>query len=350
MRTWSIFGVSLLTATIGFGQSTTLQWQPQTSGVTARLCGISAVSPDVAWTSGASGTVLRTSDAGKTWQPRPVPGATTLDFRDVDAISAEVAYALSIGPGEASRIFKTRDGGATWTLQLANTDPQVFLDAMAFRDEAHGVAFSDSVAGHFVIFTTANGGADWRRVPTDRLPPALPGEGAFAASGSNVALGSGGRIWIGTTASRVLSSSDDGLTWRVVTTPVAAGEATGIFSIAFRDAAHGVVVGGNYQQEGRAVNNVAVTSDGGVTWTLARGLSGFRSAVAWWPGGGGGWLAVGPAGADWSSDDGRTWTAAGDQGYDALSVVPGGAAAWASGAGGRLARVTRVRPLAFAIP
>jgi len=321
----------------------TVRWQPQTSGVTVRLRGVSAVSADVAWASGAQGTVLRTLDGGRSWHARPVAGAAALDFRDVDAISAQTAYALSIGHGEASRIYKTRDGGATWTLQLANPDPKVFLDAMAFRDEAHGVAFSDSVDGQFVVFTTANGGQVWTRVPPERLPPALPGEGAFAASGTNVAVGPTGRIWIGTTASRVLRSADDGRTWSVAATPLATGQATGIFSIAFRDTSHGVVVGGNYQQEALAVDNAAVTSDGGATWTRtgARGLSGFRSVVAWWPGKGRGWLAVGPTGADWSADDGRTWSPAGGDGYDALSITPDGAVAWASGAGGRLARVSR---------
>ncbi|MEZ5291199.1 MAG: hypothetical protein R2745_08960 [Vicinamibacterales bacterium] len=318
-----------------------VQWTPVESGVTARLRGVSTVSADVAWASGAAGTVLRTVDGGRTWTPRPVDGAAALDFRDVDAPSAEVAYVLSIGPGEASRIYKTADGGRTWTLQLANTDPKVFLDAMAFRDEAHGVAFADSVDGRFVVFTTANGGAEWTRIPPDRLPPALPGEGAFAASGSNVALDRRRAIWIGTTAGRVLASHDEGRTWRVVRTPVATGDATGIFSIAFRDPRHGVVVGGTYTDERAATDNVAVTADGGASWTRpARGLTGFRSAVTWWRDG---WLAVGPTGADWSADDGRTWTPAGGDGYDAVSVAPDGALAWASGAGGRLGKVTRPR-------
>ena len=107
--------------------------------------------------------------------------------------------------------------------------------------------------------------------PTGRVsrpiacPPALPGEGAFAASGTNVAV-HGTHIWIGTTASRVLHSADAGRTWTVTTTPVATGKATGIFSIAFRDARHGVVVGGNYTKEADAIANVATTEDGGATW------------------------------------------------------------------------------------
>ena len=67
------------------------------------------------------------------------------------------------------------------------------------------MAFSDSVDGQFVLFTTTNGGRTWDRMPAERLPPALPNEGAYAASGTNVAV-AGSHVWIGTTASRVLHS------------------------------------------------------------------------------------------------------------------------------------------------
>jgi len=317
-------------------------WQPQPSGVAGRLRGVSAVSPTVAWASGAAGTVLRTTDGGEHWQLRQVAGAETLDFRDVDAMSDQVAYALSIGAGASSRIYKTLDGGAHWDLQFANTDPKVFLDAMSFWDADHGIAFSDSVDGRFVILTTGNGGRSWERVPADRLPPALPGEGAFAASGTNVALFGNDQAWIGTTASRVLRSSDGGRSWTATPTPLATGQATGIFSIAFRDASHGVIVGGDYRKESEAIDNAAVTTDGGATWSLVRdrGLSGFRSVVAWLPRTTGAVLALGPSGADWSSDEGRTWTRVEAEGFDTFSVAPGGSVAWAAGQGGRISKLT----------
>jgi photosystem II stability/assembly factor-like uncharacterized protein len=226
-------------------------------------------------------------------------------------------------------------------LQFANTDPDVFLDAMTFRDRTHGVAFSDSVNGQFVILTTSNG-RTWERIPAERLPPALPGEGAYAASGTNVAMAAG-RIWIGTTAGRVLRSADEGRTWTVSNTGLATGKASGIFSIAFRDAQHGVVVGGDYQQEAAAIDNVAWTSDGGTTWTLAkeRGLSGFRSVVAFVAAGSGsksGLIAIGPLGADWSDDDGRTWRTVEAAGFDTFSAARDGRIGWAAGAGGRISR------------
>jgi photosystem II stability/assembly factor-like uncharacterized protein len=203
------------------------------------------------------------------------------------------------------------------------------------------VAFSDSVDGRFVILTTTDGGRSWARVPADRLPPALPGEGAFAASGTNVALNGSG-VWIGTTAGRVLSSSDRGRTWTISKTPIRTGESAGIFSLAFRDSRHGVVVGGDYKDESDAVDNAAFTRDGGRTWTLAtgRGLSGFRSVVAWVPGTAESLIALGPSGADWSADGGRSWAPAPGEGFDTFSFAGSGPAGWGSGAGGRIAKLT----------
>ena len=312
-------------------------WTQQLTGVNVRLRGISAVSDRIAWASGANGTVLRTTSGGDTWTRVAVPGADALDFRDVDAFSADVAYILSIGNGEASRIYKTTNGGRDWTLQLANRDPNVFLDAMAFWTRDHGLAYSDSIDGRFVIFMTTNG-RTWERIPADHLPPALPGEGAYAASGTNVTI-QGDHAWIGTTASRVLHSADRGKTWTVVQTPVATSESAGIFSIAFRDALHGIIVGGDYRKESEAVRNAAMTSDGGKTWTLSNGLSGYRSAVAFVPRTKRTWLAIGPLGADLSEDDGRTWTPLPGAGFDAFSFAPDRPVGWGSGQRGGIARL-----------
>ena len=315
-------------------------WTEQTSGVTARLRGVSAVDVRVAWASGSGGTVVRTTNGGTTWQPVAVPDGAKLDFRDVDAMSENVAYVLSIGPGESSRIYKTRDGGKTWRLQFTNADPKAFFDAMAFWNEDHGIAFSDSVDGRLVIIRTDNGGRTWTRVPADALPPAVENEGAFAASGTNVAMYGRDHVWIGTSTSRVLRSVDGGNTWAVASTPIATGASTGIFSIAFRDAQHGVIVGGDYRKEADAIDNAAVTSDGGKTWTLVKGLSGFRSVVAPVPGTASTWIAVGPQGADQSTDDGRTWRPLdGSSGLHTFSFAPRSRTGWGAGENGRIMRL-----------
>lgn len=333
----------------------TPHWTLQTSGVTARLRGVSAVSDRVAWASGSGSTVLRTADGGATWQKLSVT-TDQLDFRDIDAIDDHRAYALSIGNGPASRIYKTTDAGATWTVQFKNDDDKAFFDAMSFWDADHGIVLGDSIDGQFCIMTTETGGRLWSRVPNSRLPPASANEGAFAASGTNIALFDKTHAWIGTGAAakaRVLCTTDRGHTWKISETPLRAGPSAGIFSVAFRDAKNGVIVGGDYKLEDEAVDNCAVTSDGGATWTLVKGLSGFRSAVAYVP-----WMkrpagptgqprpysdilvAVGPSGTDYSTDDGHTWTRLNGTGFDTLSFARGRTIGWGAGARGTVGRLT----------
>lgn len=313
-------------------------WTALTSGVTSRLRGVSAVNERVVWASGSQGTVIRSQDGGTSWQQQTVPDAEKLDFRDVDAVDERTAYVLSIGNGDASRIYKTSDAGATWTLQFRNEDPKAFFDAMTFRDARHGFAFSDSIDGKFVILSTNDGGGHWNRIPDAALPAALAGEGAYAASGSNIAVW-GNRVWIGTTASRVLWSDNGGRSWSVSKTPLATGPSAGIFSIAFTDAANGIVVGGDYKLEAQAVDNAAITTDGGRTWRAIMGLSGFRSAVAYIPGRKQTVVAVGPSGTDLSMDGGQTWKPIAGAGFHALSVAPKTPIAWGVGEKGAIARI-----------
>ena len=329
----------ILLCTVGAQSVSAPQWQSQISGTTVRLRGVSAVSATVAWASGNNGVYLKTTDGGVNWKAATVPGAEGLDFRDVEAFDANTAYLLSIGEGELSRIYKTVDGAKTWKLQFTNRNPKAFFDALAFWDSRRGVAISDSVDGRFVIIKTTDGGENWKEIPSDKLPAALPGEGAFAASGTCVITQDKNNIWIGTTASRTLRSTDGGETWQVSTTPIQGGQSSaGIFSIAFKDARNGVIVGGDYKKENEARDNVATTSDGGRTWKLVKGPlpSGFRSAVAYQPGSSA-LVTVGPAGSDYSLDGGASWTPIGGAGFHALSFTRTGDG-WAVGEGGRVAK------------
>src|SRR5262245_47506002 len=90
------------------------QFQEQAVDTKSDFRGPCVVSAKVVWASGTKGTFARTTDAGKTWAVGTVPGADKLDFRDVEAFGEKTAYLLSAGPGDASRIYKTVDGGKSW--------------------------------------------------------------------------------------------------------------------------------------------------------------------------------------------------------------------------------------------
>jgi photosystem II stability/assembly factor-like uncharacterized protein len=278
---------TLLVAAMAWGQSGP---RVQFSHTTENLRGVSVLSRQIAWASGTHGTYLRTIDGGTTWRPAQVPDASALDFRGLVAFSADEAFLMSAGPAEQSRIYHTSDAGRHWQLQFTNTNPKGFFDAMAFWDSKHGVVVGDPIPDAsgkltFEILVTDDG-QNWKPIPPARLPAAVEGEGAFAASNTSIAIAStASDIWFagGGKTARVFHSPDRGQSWQVFDTPMAHGpDSAGIFSIAFRDAMHGVIAGGDYKRPKEDGPNLAFTEDGGKTWTLPslRPLAYF-SAVAY---------------------------------------------------------------------
>ncbi len=247
----------------------------QPSHTSESLRGASAVSKNTAWASGTHGTYLRTTNAGRTWTPAQVPNAAALDFRAVVAFSADEAFLMSAGPGDQSRIYHTTDAGQHWQLQFTNPNPKGFFDSMVFWDRTHGIVLGDPIPDEkgqlkFELLIT-NNGQSWTSIPPAQLPPAIEGEGAFAASNSCLAIVDS-NIWFATggKAARVFHSLDRGQTWQVSDTPILQGlDSAGIFSIAFHDQTHGVIAGGDYKHPGQDGPNLAFTADGGKTWTLS---------------------------------------------------------------------------------
>ena len=312
----------------------------QTSGTDALLIGSDAVSDDVVWLSGTGGTVLRTTDGGASWQASVIPGADTLQLRDIVGLDARTALALSIGTGASSRIYKTTDGGASWRTTFVNQDAAGFFDCMAFWDGAHGLAFSDSIEDGFLVVTTSDGGETWQRVPPSALPAPASGEGGFASSGTCVTT-RGDAAWIATgnaSPARVLRTDDRGATWTAATAPVASGEAAGLTSVVFRTDDVGVALGGDIANADSTVDAVARSADGGRSWTAGGRLPfpGAAYGAAYVPGTGE-LVAVGPGGAALSRDDGASWTLLDDRTFWGV-VAASPDAVWMVGPDGRIVR------------
>ena len=318
---------------------------PQQSGTTALLQAVSTVDDRIVWVSGHAGTYARTLDGGATWTAGRVPGADTLQFRDVHAVSADTAYLMSAGSGELSRVFRTLDGGRTWTQQHLNREPEAFFDCMDFWDVRTGVVFSDAVGGRHFMLRTTDGGEHWERIDPERLPPAAPGEGGFAASGTCITAVGSGTAFAGTgnaPQAHVLKTIDTGRTWTARSVPVVGGEAAGIASVAFRDSRNGVALGGEIGKPAARGDYVAVTSDGGETWAAGGRFTfpGAAYGAAYVPGVRAAPLvAVGPGGADMSRDDGRTWARLDTLAYWSIGFASP-RAGWAVGPRGRIVRIT----------
>jgi photosystem II stability/assembly factor-like uncharacterized protein len=342
----SLLTVVLALAAISLGftsnEHPSFAWQLTPTGSDARLRGLAAISADVVWASGSEGTVLRTIDGGQTWQSVGPPGTADLQFRDIEAWGPDRAAILAIGPGDFSRVYVTRDGGQSWSLGFVNDDPNAFYDCMAFFNKKHGLAVSDPVNGAFRVIATDDGGLSWQVVPAD-MPLALPGEFGFAASGQCLVTVGSHNAWIGSgggATTRVFHSTDGGTTWTVASTPVRSGPTAGIFALAFRDKRQGLAIGGDFAAPVPAPDGLALTRDGGATWSLvpdADAPNEYRSGVTWRDARTA--IAVGPTGSDVSFDRGATWTRFDDGSFDTVDCHE--KACWASGEQGRVAFLTQ---------
>jgi photosystem II stability/assembly factor-like uncharacterized protein len=313
----------LLLLLLLFSFPTEAQWRVvQTSEIDTNLRGVSAAyAPDakgvpgpVVWVSGSNGVILRSLNEGKTWKRLHVTDGDKLDFRGIIAFNASTAYLMSSGEGEKSRIYRTTDGGETWKLQYTDKRNAFFLDALACWSEKECLALSDPVDGRFLVLSTTDG-EHWTPLRNDKIPAALPAEGAFAASNSSLALALRGEFYFATggPAARVFHTTDMGRNWTVTETPVAHGKpSAGIFSIVHRYSADTnqpgtlLVVGGDYQTPTQDVLVCAYSTDGGKTWQLSKqGPGGYRSAVGAFDSFT--FFAVGPNGEELSRDHGAHW-------------------------------------------
>jgi photosystem II stability/assembly factor-like uncharacterized protein len=332
---------------------------PQNSGTTNGLIAVSPVNPQIVWASGRNGTFTLTTDGGKTWKAGVVPGAEALQFRDVQGVSAKVAYLLSIGTSGSPtdfRIYKTEDGGATWTMQFENQNPAAFYDCFAFWTPKKGIAHSDSVNGVFPDLRTTDG-TTWQDI-SGNMPPALPSEASFAASGTCVATQGGQNAWIatgGSSSARILATRDGGDTWNAYDTPLVSSPSAGAFTVAFRNPWNGIVGGGDLDPNDPNNAATATSSDGGKTWKLTNpppvtgaifGLSYVGNGDgngSQKPGDDGGRTVVITAndgGAAWTPDEGHTWyTLPGVTGYWAVAFASP-KAGWLVGINGTILKIS----------
>jgi photosystem II stability/assembly factor-like uncharacterized protein len=318
------------------------------------LIAVSPVNPAVVWASGAGGTFVVTTDGGKNWRSGVVPGAETLQFRDVQGITDKIAYLMSIGNNPTDfRIYKTTDGGAHWTMQFENHLTGAFYDCFSFWTPQRGIAHSDSVNGVFPDLRTTDG-TTWQDISAN-MPPALPGEASFSSSGTCVATQGGQNGWIatgGSATARILATRDGGKTWNAYDTPLLSGPVAGAFTLAFRDPWHGIVGGGDLDPSDANNAATAKSSDGGKTWTLTNkppvtgaifGLAYVGNAT------GGEGLTEGGrpvvitadrGGAAWTPDEGNTWFAlSGVSGFWGVAFASP-KAGWLVGRGGRILKLS----------
>lgn len=334
-----VIGILLITSNQVIYAQYKFEWERKNLDSNASIRGLCVVNEDIIWLSGSGGTVAKSVDKGVTWMLLPVDGGEALDFRDIQAFDEHIAVIMSSGPGNKSKVFKTVNGGSSWEVVHANTDKEGFFNGMAFWDDQNGILAGDPLNQHLYIAITSDGGNTWTKVHQSRIPEMNYQEYSFAGSGTHVAVYDEGQAWIGTggKTARMFYSQDWGETWKVTSTPINQGKSTtGIFSVKFRDHSFGLAVGGDYSKMSDAGNNVILTKDKGVTWSLIPDHMEYRSCVDYVDGF---FIAVGPAGSSYSHNNGTSWHPIDVMGFHTLNIGGTKEAIWAAGDDGKIARL-----------
>jgi photosystem II stability/assembly factor-like uncharacterized protein len=182
-----------------------------------------------------NGTLYHTADGGVTWSSTVVPfGSGTLCF--VDDLNGWELVGLSAGMShEAVAVFRTSDGGASWSQVFIN-DPQASgsSDSLPLAGDKNGIAASDISHGwvtgaqpsddFIYIYMTQDGGATWVHqdlsLPTaynggmtSANPPVFFDENEAVLPVLLYAVTNGADFYV---------SHDGGQSW-IATTPVAQG-------------------------------------------------------------------------------------------------------------------------------
>lgn len=282
----------------------------------------SAIGPHSLWVSGTDNTVFKSTDGGKSWQDISVKQEPVTDFRDIALFDDKTAIVMGIGSGAQSRLYLTEDGGGNWQLLYENPDEEGFFDSLGFWDRSHGLLLGDPVDGYYAVMVTKDGGRTWARIARDKIPPMLPNEAAFAASGNTLITGADGSAWYttGGFAASVYSSDDYGQSWRRNPVPLhQETQTSGGYALALTPREELFVMGGDYQDRPGRYNNLAKLA-GGEWESSVNGQRGLCTAMACIES-----LCVtsGKTASDISFDGGASWQVLPGEGFYTLAAGRG---------------------------
>jgi len=309
---------------------------PLQQGKRTSIRGLSVVDDSVAWVSGSRGTIAITTNGGKTWAWQQVKGFEKADFRGVEAFSDKEAVIMS--SGTPALILKTTDGGASWQEKYRNTDTTYFLDAIGFDSPKHGLVLGDPIKNKFLLLETNDGGETWH--PFKNQPDAIPGEAAFAASGTCLRVAKGEiHIVTGGTVARHLTTEKPYKKWFIHNLPIAQGQSSkGAFSISIEY--NWIVVGGNYSKD-KITDSVSCTFDSSIKAQFKlsdKGPAGFQSCVEAISDNI--YLSTGTPGSNFSTDGGRNWAKIDNTSYNVCRKAKKGKLVLLAGDGGKIGVLT----------
>jgi photosystem II stability/assembly factor-like uncharacterized protein len=246
-------------------------WSRQTVPVSKTLRGLSFVDDKNGWAVGEKGTIVHTTDGGQSWKNQTV--GTTNEFRGVVFTDQNNGWATSIKPihfdhwgdadGWKGNVWHTNNGGLTWTRQTLPAGAGI-LNRIDFIDSNNGWAVGIKLTGYDqygypehvgAVYHTENEGQTWVEQYTLDVDIVLTGVD-FVDADHGWAVGFKGNSAI--EGGTVLHTADGGKTWERQSP-----DAT-LWDVQFVDDQKGYAVGFDYI--GAWGPPVYRTLDGGNTW------------------------------------------------------------------------------------
>ena len=229
-----------------------VHWQPIFDGppvASIGSLGVAASDTNVVWAGTGEGKIrshisvgqgiYKSTDAGKTWALMGLEQTGRIPRLVIDPTNPDNVLACALGhaygPQQDRGVFRTTDGGKTWTKTLfvdENTgcsdiamdqhNPRILFAGM-WQVEIHTWGRTSGGPGSG-LYTSRDGGATWRKLTGRGLPTRPVGKVAVAIAHSNpnrvyALIETGDGVpWDGkpTDAGQVFRSDDGGDSWRVV--------------------------------------------------------------------------------------------------------------------------------------
>ena len=249
-----VFGNMGIILSTAAGGGTTEAWEKIESGAEdSLLCDATFVDRENGWAVGIKGTIIHSTDGGKTWSAQS--SGTEKNLVSVTFPDLRNGWVV----GEFGTILHTEDGGASWEAQTCeeiqtNNDmfsydwrPMPALYAVRFPNQNTGLV----IGADGIILKTDDGGKRWRKVQSHTEVPLYAIETI------------GNRFWVVGSRGTYLASHDAGETWQVKDGLIKCR--FWLKDVSFSDENNGWIVG--------AMGTLARTTDGGESWKLVSGMS-----------------------------------------------------------------------------
>ncbi|MCF8429691.1 MAG: T9SS type A sorting domain-containing protein [Bacteroidia bacterium] len=147
-------------------------WSAQTSGTTLLLNKVFFINALIGYAYGQQGTILKTINGGTTWTS--LTPFTTQELIDVKFTSIDTAYLITA----LGKLYKSVDSGSNWLLQNSNiyasSNQNFYFRSIHFMNQNTGYAAgfynkNSDVKFYGCIFKTENGGITWTRQNADSM-------------------------------------------------------------------------------------------------------------------------------------------------------------------------------------